>query len=202
MGFYVVNNSRFDNNGFSYGEEKGKVNTGDAIFCTECDSPLTMLEWLPPFEVKLSKGQLGDVIFGTYNHFIVSEKFKELYQKNRFTGILTFEPVSLYQKGKPIIDKYYCPKIGLSDVHIDIDKSGVVFDGIEECSTCQKAGRVIKKINGLYINSDSRMNDDIFCTMMLPGDIIFSERFKENAKDLLNLSFIQAEHYVPSWVVI
>lgn len=201
MEYYIVNNRRFDNTGFAYGEEKGKANTGYAIYCIECESPLTMLEWLPPFEVKLSKGKLGDVIFGTIDHFLVSEKFKEIYHKNGFTGILTFEPVTMYQKGKQIIDKYYYPKIILSDVHIDIEKSRIVFEGVEECSTCQKAGRVIKNIKGLYFNSDSKMNYDIFCTKMLPGDIIFSERFKETTNNLLNLSFTEAKQYVPSWVI-
>lgn len=114
---------------------------------------------------------------------------------------MTFEPITIYQKGKQIIDKYYYPKIVLSDVHIDVLKSGIVFDGTEECSTCQKAGRIIKKIKGLYINSGSKTNYDIFCTKMLPGDIIFSERFKDVAKDLLNLSFTEAKQFVPSWII-
>jgi len=201
MEFYIVNNSRFNNNGFAYGEEKGNVNTGDAIFCVECENPLTMLEWLPPFEIKLSKGKLGDVIFGTFNHFIVSEKFKELYQKNKFTGILTFESVTIYQKGELLIDKYYYPKIVLSDVHIDIEKSGIIFEGVEKCSTCQKAGRVIKKIKGLYFSNEEKIEYDIFCTKMLPGDMIFSKQFKDATKDLLNLSFTEVEQYVPSWII-
>lgn|SRR5690606_5589059 len=201
MEFYIVNNSRFNNNGFAYGEEKGNVNTGDAIFCVECENPLTMLEWLPPFEIKLSKGKLGDVIFGTFSHFIVSEKFKELYQKNKFTGILTFEPVTIYQKGELLIDKYYYPKIVLSDVHIDIEKSGIIFEGVEKCSTCQKAGRVIKKIKGLYFSNEEKIEYDIFCTKMLPGDMIFSKQFKDATKDLLNLSFTEVEQYVPSWII-
>lgn len=72
MEYYIVNNRRFDNTGYAYGEKKGEIVTGNATKCEECGSFLTGLEWLPPFEVKLSKGKLGDVIFGTINHFIVS----------------------------------------------------------------------------------------------------------------------------------
>lgn len=201
MRFYVVNNRRFDNTGFAYCEEKGEIVTGDAVKCAECGSFLTGLEWLAPYEVKLSKGKLGDVIFGTIEHFLVSEKFKVLYQKNSFTGILTFEPVTIYQKGERLIDRYYYPKIVLSDVHINIEKSGIVFEGVEKCSTCQRAGRVIKKIKGLYFSIEEKIEYDIFCTKMLPGDIIFSKQFKDVTKDLLNLSFTEVEQYVPSWVI-
>ena len=121
MEIYVINNSRFDNNGFAYGQEKGDVNTGACIFCEECKSPLTMLEWLSPFEVKLSKGKLGDVIFGTYSHFIVSDKIREIYVANTFSGVLTFEPVALYQQGHKLADTYFYPKILLSDIQVDIN---------------------------------------------------------------------------------
>lgn len=201
MQFYVIKNSRFDDNGFSYGEEKGRVNTGLAIYCKECNSPLTMLEWLPPFEVKLSKGKLGDVIFGTYSHFLVSEKFREIYAKSLFNGILSFEPVTVFQQGKKIAIKYFYPKIILSDALVDIERSSIIFDGNEQCSTCQKAGRVIKKIQGLYFINEEKIKCDIFCTKMLPSNVLFSRQLKEATKDLLNLSFTKAEQFVPSWII-
>lgn len=92
-------------------------------------------------------------------------------------------------------------KIVLSNVSIDIEKSGIVLDGFKECSLCQKAGRVIKKIHGLYIEDREKVEDDIFCTKMLPGTVVFSERFKEIAKHLTNLTFTEAEKYVPRWVI-
>lgn len=201
MNFYVVNNNRFDDNGFAYGKEKGKIITGNAIKCEECGSFLTGLKWLPPLEVKLSRVKLGDVIYGTFDHFIVSERFKDIYDKNNFSGIKSFESVVLYQKGEQITEKYFYPRITLSDTHIDIERSGIVFDGIGECSTCQKAGRVIKNMKGLYISDKLKINSDIFCTKMLPGEILFSENFKEATKDLLNLSFRSAKEYIPSWVI-
>lgn len=97
-------------------------------------------------------------------------------------------------------DDFYYPKIVLSEAHIDIKKSGITFDGTEECSICQKAGRIIKKVEGLYFSNQEKLTEDIFCTKILPGDVIFSETFKEAAKDLSNLSFTKAEEYVPSWV--
>ncbi len=201
MEFYIVNNSRFDDNGFAYGEKIGEVITGNAVKCKECGSYLTGFEWLPPHTVKLSKGKMGDVIFGTFNHFLVSEKFREIYTKHAFHGILSFEPVSIFQLGKEVVKQYYYPKIILSEVLVDIEKSEIIFDGKEQCSTCQKAGRIIKKINGLYFKSDEKIESDIFCTKMLPGDVLFSGQLKEVAKDLLNLSFIDAKHYVPSWII-
>lgn len=200
MNFYVVNNFGFNDNGFAYDEEKkGKIKTGSAVKCEECGAFLTGLEWLPPLNIKLSRGRLGDVIFGAHNHFIVSEKFRDLYVKNGFTGILSFQPVSMFQKRRLVNEKYYYPKIVLSDVLVDLEKSKVVLDGVAECSRCQKAGRPIKKIEGLYFIDEEKIKEDIFCTKMLPGDIIFSERFKIAAKDLLNLSFVDSKTYKSSW---
>lgn len=201
MKHYVAINYRFDDTGFAFCEEKGIIRTGAAIKCEECGSFLTDLEWLPPLEVNLSKGKVGDVIFGTIKHFIVSEKFMNLYAENRFKGILSFESVTLYQKGAKLSAAYYYPKIVLSDVHVDIKKSGIVFDGVKECSTCQKAGRIIKKMKGLYLIDESQIKDDIFCTKLLPGDVVFSEQFKNAASGLSNLSFIEAQEYVPSWII-
>lgn len=86
------------------------ANTGEAVKCEECGSFLTGLEWLPPLDVKLSRGKVGDVIYGTFDHFIVSERFKELYYENKFQGIHSFDPVTMYQRGKLILEKYYYPK--------------------------------------------------------------------------------------------
>lgn len=201
MAFYVIENHRFDKNGFAYGLEKGKVNTGEFISCEACKSPLTMLEWMAPFEVNLSNGKLGDLVFGTYSHFIVSENFKEIYCKNGFNGILAFEPVTLYLRGVRIVERYYYPKILLSNAPIDIHKSKILFEGTEECSICQKAGRVIKKINGLYFADEDIIKCDIFCTKILPNEIIFSELFKDAIKDLSNLSFKESNLFVPSWII-
>jgi hypothetical protein len=201
MGFYVVKNYRFDNNSFAFGEQKGKVIRGNAIKCEDCGSYLTMLEWLPPIEVKLSKGKLGDVIFGTFNHFLVSEKFLEIYNKGNFNGILSFEPAKLFQDGKQLKNKYFYPKILLSEVLVNIEPSRIEFNSIGHCSTCQKAGRIIKSIKGLYLVKEEEIDTDIFCTKMLPGSILFSERLKQNCEDLQNLSFVKSHEYVPSWVL-
>ena len=102
----------------------------------------------------------------------------------------------MYKKGKEITENYNYPKIALSQIHVDIEKSGIVFDGNEECSTCQKAGRVIKRFKGLYFSRKEKVEYDIFSTKMLPGEVIFSNRFKDTSEDLLNLSFTKAEQYV------
>lgn len=201
MSFYIINNIRFDDNHFAYGEEKGEIKTGDAIYCKECGTPLTMLEWLPPYEIKVSKKVLGDFIFGTFTHFIVSAKFKELYEQHKMSGIKSFSPVKIYYKGKLLDNEYYYPKIVLSNAKVDLVKSRLKFEGYEECDTCQKAGRVIKDMKGLCFENDDSIKEDIFFTIMLPGDVLVSERFKSLLIGLTNLFLTEASEFKPSWIL-
>jgi len=191
----------FEENGWVYGEEKGVIKTGKAIKCLECGNYLTSLEWLPPLEITLSKGQIGDVIFGTFNHFIISDKFKDIYENNGFSGVISFEPVKIYQKNNLVNKSYFYPRINLCEIDTDIEKSEIVFSGKKQCSKCQKAGRGIKKMKGLYLIGDKKIKDNIFCIKMLPGDIIVTNKFRMATKELSNLSYTLAENYKPNWLI-
>ncbi|PKA23062.1 hypothetical protein [Leptospira levettii] len=200
MRYYVVNNTRFDKTDFAFADRNGKVNLGVALKCEECSSYLTSFEWLPPLEAKLSKGILGDVIFGTHNHFIISEKFRSIFLDNNFKGIMSFDQVTLYQNKKVISQKYYYPRIVLSNVKIDLIKSGVEFDGNGQCNLCQKAGRTITKMKGLCFDEKNEIDTDIFITKLLPGDIVFSERLKSASTEITNLTFFESDKFIPNWL--
>jgi hypothetical protein len=198
MGFYVVNNTGFTANGFAYAMQRGMVKTGNAVKCEACGGFITMLEWLPPLEVNLYGRKVGDIIFGSVTHFIVSEKFKELYEKNGFTGIIEFRPIAMYKRGKLVEGNYFLPKIDFSSAKVDLERSGIVSKTEEDCCpVCQQAkGRDVRKINGIYLLDEDNIQEDIFCTKALFGKVIVSNKFKETMNDLSNLSFIEVTQYV------
>jgi hypothetical protein len=199
--FFVIRNKRFDDSQFAYGEEFSKANTGDAVHCPECDCALTMLEWLPPFEIRVSKKKVGDVIFGSHSHFIVSANFKELYQKQELTGIDSFEKVNIYNRGKQLDLEYYFPRIFLSLAHIDLQHSGIEFKGTKTCNTCQRGGRLFEDMRGLVWQNPHQIQKDIFCSVILPGDIVVSANGKSVLSQLSNLEFIEADKYRSSWIL-
>lgn len=201
--FYIINNTRFDKSQYSYGTEKGKINTGNAIFCEECKSALMGLEWLPPFDIKVSNGKIGDFIFGSFPVFICSENVVSHYEKNSFKGIEEWHKVNIF-KGKELLSdkRYYYPKVTLSNIRVDIDQSKILFNGNNNCCKCQKAGRIITKMEGVLFEKNEGPSTDIFITKMLPGTVIISENAMNSIlrSDLTNISFVKAEEFKPTWL--
>jgi len=202
MKYYIINNELFDNTEFAYSERFGKINSGEAIRCNECGSFLSMLKWLPPYQLKVSKKNLGDFIFGTQNGFVLSEKAKTLFEQSGQKGLNNFKKVELYYKMVKLESNYYYPEITLSDVRINIKKSGLRFDSQKECDCCQKAGRIIKDMKGVFFENENQINEDVFFTKMLSGTITVSENFISfvNKYKLTNLKFIEVEKYIPVWL--
>lgn len=199
MKYFVVDNKLFDDKQYSYGEKYGN-NSGEAVRCKCCNNFLTLLKWLPPYEIKLSKRNIGDFIFGSIDNFIVSDNFKEIYEKGSFSGIQKFNPVILRYKSKTIDAKYYFPDIILSDAKVDLEKSKAIFGEGQECSFCQKGNRLLRGINGLYLLNPENIKEDVFNPMLFPGRVILSEKIVEAISHLTNLKIIQCSNYHPRWL--
>ncbi len=195
MRYFVLNNSGFQKNGFASCQFKGKVWTAPALKCPNCGNFLTSLEWLPPYDVKLSNGILSDVIFGTINPFIVSQKFKEIYEQNNCSGIESFSTVIAYQKGKYITQKYYYPKIKISDVRINLISSNVILEKGNDCSVCQRGDRIFESIDRLVFENEEIITEDIFGFKLLSGEIVVSENFKKLTECLSNITFTEASDF-------
>lgn len=201
MHFYVVSNPRFNDDKFSYGEQPDDFNKGSALKCEECGNYLTMLKWLPPFNIKVSKNFLGDFIFGTYPGFIVSSKFKSLYEKAGLSGIIEFNSVTLYYEGKHLEVEYYYPEIVLSDAKVDLDKSGIEYNPVELCPKCQKGPMRFSNMKGLFFTDENKLLYDVFNNNVVGREVV-SENFKIfiERNNISNLSLIEATNYKPSWV--
>lgn len=195
MKYYVLQNPRFFDFEYAYGEEKEiDFNTGEAMLCSQCGCALTSLEWLPPYDVKVSKKKIGDFIFGTFDSFLCSQNFKVNYEKSAFKSVKNFHKVNLFYRGKLIPEMYYYPKIPTIIAFIDLDL--IEFEEKIFCKTCQLCSSIKKRINGVSFLKPDLIKDDIFFISSL-GSIFVSEKFKEfvEKNNFTNAEFIEAEDF-------
>jgi len=205
MKFYIIENSRYYDNNFAFGEQINPE-TGDFQKCEKCGNPISMRKWIPPFNVKLSKYSFGDFVFGDFITFLVSEDFKNKYSNSKLNGISRFEKVVIKKVNKEKkflydIPDYYYVILPVSKIFVDENKSKYKRNGAIECESC-RVGGVIESMNGVFIDESTWDGKDIFFPINLSGTIIISERFKNfiDENGFTNIEIIPAEKYIPSWI--
>ncbi|MEX0313723.1 MAG: DUF1629 domain-containing protein [Allomuricauda sp.] len=177
--FYIITNNLFDDSEFAYGMQN-KVNhkTGEAKICQGCGVYISMLEWLPPFEVNVSKKKLADFIYGPFVGFIISKKFKRKFELTNLKGVVSFKKVDLYYKKKLLEEEYYYADIEIVNAFIDL--SLIEFEKKELCDTCQKGRSIIGRIDGVHFETPDRITEDVFFTTAIGQSVVFlSENFRE-----------------------
>lgn len=197
MQYYVLTNDLFDDSQFAYGEHRNLAyNTGNSRICEECGNPISMLEWLPPYDINVSKKILGDFILGTYTGFVVSKRFKAEFEHSNLKGLDIFKKVSLFYKNKLLLQEYYYPEIPIIKAFVDMNR--LVFGKMSFCNTCQKGSSVLNRINGIvFINPDQIGEDVFFTTAIGQSTVIVSENFKNfiDKKGFTNIRLIEASKY-------
>ena len=174
--FYRIDLHNFYNKNFAYCEP-----TDDATYshptpkCPACGSAIGPLHWDEPRKVIFSKPKYGDLVYGL--KFLVSEKFKDLYEKSDLKGILEFIPVEIvkvrYLKQLSAeIPKYYNVRLIYSFARVDIKKSSISGHIIERfCSLCEPFGTTKDVIRGIYIDDTNWGNEDIFHLHEMGGSV-------------------------------
>lgn len=197
MRYYVVSNNLFDDSQFAYGEHKEvNYNTGCATYCKECGNPTSMLEWLPPYEITVSKKKLGDFIFGSYIGFVISGMLREKLEKTNLKGISDYKKVDLFYRSKSLANEYYYPKISLINAFIDIKR--IRFEEKNLCRVCQKGSSILSEIDGIMFVNLAEINVDVFFTTAIgQSTIIVSQNFKDfiEMNTFTNLELIEASNY-------
>src|SRR5262249_11012799 len=71
--------------------------TSSAPLCEACGNPIGLRRWEPPLRVELETWGLrfGDLAFGPSDEFLVSPRFKTLWEGAQLVGLLGFEPVEI-----------------------------------------------------------------------------------------------------------
>lgn len=198
MKFYVMYNPRFFDTVYTYGEQKEiEYNTGTAKVCAGCGRFISLLEWLPPYDINVSKKKVGDFIFGTYAGFIVSDNFRLKFLNDNLKGLSSFKEVNLYYRNKIFFEeKLYYPEIVLINAFVDLQL--MEFQRKNLCDVCQIGDSIYIRINGISFLKPENIKEDLFFTTSLgQATIIVSERFKDFAEknEFSNLKFIEAAKY-------
>lgn len=205
MNFYVVDVVLFDDKNYAYGETVD-LETGESEKCPVCGLAVGKREWLPPRKVKLSKSSFGDFVFGVFDVFLASERFKNEYLNSGLTGIKEFQPVEIVKvitrkKVHIAPPNYYNVLIVRGKAKIDDIKSEFVRDGEIKCDFC-KGGGIIKSYKGIHFEPDTWSGEDIFFPIGLSGTVVVSQRFVDfvNSNNFTNINFTPAEQYITPWV--
>lgn len=187
MIFYRLKQSSVDSpDDSSHGVEALKqegFNVGDCVRCPECNRPLSMLKWLPPYRIELESWgkHYGDVA-EVGDDLIVSERFKQVFSSHFLKGLMSFDPVSVikvvHRRGKPKepLPPYFKAAVVRSTTAIDQQASGFVWDDASKiCPEC--LFDTLKRYRSLVIKEETWTGDDIFFPRGGNGPIV-SERFK------------------------
>ncbi len=205
MRFYVLEpDGMLFGTKWAYGEDMDPVILGEAPKCPKCGRAVGLLEWLPPHRVKVSSAKpekWGDFLWGTFFPFMVSERFKTIYEREGLTGIEVFyPPAEVVRVGRrrtgdiPAgMPAYHLVKIPWGRANMD-DAASEVERKPWSCAYCR--GSVIR-YERIVIEPGSWQGDDLFIARGLSGVVLASERFKEVVESygLTNVWLIPSERY-------
>jgi hypothetical protein len=201
MSFYVLNNHLFDDDDFAISEKIPPINLAPADRCEVCNSPISLKKWLPPCNVRVTKKRLGDFIVGDVHPFLVSQRFKDLYESGGYRGIDSFSPVRLYFRRQPLDTAYYYPHIPYNYNKIDLERCGItVADPSSICLRCQHGGnKGLSNMTGVFWEDEAGIKEDVFENHSA-GQYSFSQRLKDamEAAGITNTVFVPAAEFVPS----
>ena len=160
-------------------------NVGDGPRCEACGGPVGMLHWEPPLhaEIETWGTKFGDLAFGPGDSFLVSERFKALWEREQLVGLHGFEPVEIVKvrhRGKRVKEgppKYFRVWAGRSDVAVDPVRSGIqwVSPPAPPCETC-RGGGIKKGWERIVLEGEPKEN--LFIARGLSGQLLADDRFK------------------------
>lgn len=194
---------------WAYGETVPPSNRGEPDRCPVCHSAVTLMRWLPPYRVKLSRSipaRWGDFVFGVGFSLLVSARFKAIYEQEGLSGIAEFTPpVEIVRLGNitaedfsgtlPVYHEIYVPWGGADQ---DDEASEFGFEPSKKmpCEYC----RTVKGkfwLSRAILKEASWNGADILRPIRAPSEFFVSPRFKEVAEryQLTNLRIIPSEKY-------
>jgi hypothetical protein len=160
-----------------------------------------MLTWLPPYRVvvKLYGKEFGDFAFmGASNYFLVSARFREVYQRRGLTGLLWFDPVEVIRvksrrRKLPEPPQYFRVQGTYGGPALDVVASEIEWLEPPACQVCRAANLVRWK--RLVVDEATWNGEDAFRPRGMSGTTLVSERFHDVCQEhaIKNAVFTPAE---------
>jgi hypothetical protein len=182
-----------------YQEEAG-YNQGDAASCPICGATTSLLTWLPPYRaiLTLHGNQFGDLTFSGSDDFLVSHKFREVYDRNGLTGLSGFDPVEVLRVKTPkrrLPDRplYFRVTANYGQTALDLKASGFEWHEPPKCTYCREATKI--RWQRLIVEEGTWSGEDAFRPRGLSGTVMVSQRFKDACEQngITNAFFTLAE---------
>jgi hypothetical protein len=178
--------------------------------CPKCGRAVGGLYWQPPYNVVLKQPRkIGDFIAGAGGcDFLVSNKFLDLYTKEKLNGIEKILPITVSRMGTskkakslgvPIIFGLYLRHSLTQVKHSDM---GIIWFSNPEPDYCRLCGPgggggggIIKSREKIVVDNKTWEGEDIFYSINLPGVILLSEKAANIIlnNNLTNASIIRCE---------
>src|SRR5690554_710351 len=193
----------FDDSSYAYAEKIEPINRGPAAVCPTCGRAVSLLRWLPPRNIKLSKPSYGDFVFGGIEYFIVSDKFVQMYKEAALSGILSFDPI---EKVKVSRNRKKLPPPNYH--HVIVERGSAVVDEKRSqikrmgpktvilCEDCYTIDPPWLEIRGFQVKEDTWDGKDIFVAKGL-NIICFTESFISFCigNNFTNLKYTPTQNY-------
>ncbi|MBN2574705.1 MAG: hypothetical protein JXP73_09060 [Deltaproteobacteria bacterium] len=163
--------------------------------CPDCGARIGVRDWLPPHNVRIQKGRLGDLCTNLRS-FFVSERARQVLERAKLVGLrFSDTPVSARRKIAPGYLVYPPHTLTL----MDEEASGIVLEELVGCDTCRVAQR--KRVECIRVQEATWRGEDIFKPSGLFGVILVTSRFVETveAAALSNFHFVHQDHYRKDW---
>lgn len=200
MDFYILTKCVHKESRFAESEHlDGNFEVGEPERCPVCNGAVSILELLPPIQVKLTNTSISDFIFGEITPFLVSDNMRIAYLQSGLTGITSFREVHVLKtrsRKEKVPLKYFLPIIKRSEARIDEAASLLQRIGEVKCAECKK-GTIIKSFERLCLLPNTWSGEDIFYAKWLSGSVFASKRFIDFIKQhkLSNPQYVSAVEY-------
>lgn len=176
---------------WAYAESTDPKNTGDCDKCPICAGAVSLMKWLPPYQIKLSSSKTtkwGDFLWVDGTSLAVSTRVKTIYEERGLRGIDSFTPVEIVRYGKkktgdfPLLPpSYFVIHVPWGGANQDDAASEVQRRYPEiKCQYCKKDSTSVRQ-GRVIIDVDSWKGDDIFRPRGAPVQYMVSQKFKDMA---------------------
>jgi hypothetical protein len=173
MQYYTLDYETFDKFYAMYDPiDPWNLTEDDSYLCPECGRILVWTKWAEPRCVKLTKPLFGDVVLD-FHDMLVSQRFKDLYEKSDLKGITAFhklDKVLVSGNAKKQLEPptYYYIETAVANAIFDPERTTVVLCdesgenheikyGVKRCRLCKPYNYNIHYIRGFgikYLDDD------------------------------------------------
>lgn len=160
--------------------------------CPSCGAVLEPGVWRPPHKIRTKSNCCGDLIQGAAFELIVSDAFRNGFEKAKLTGLTFSDPIQILPPRDVV---YFAARPAVLVMRAQEDASEIVWRKPPVCEVCRLGVR--KSTKRVILCEGEWSGDSIFVASGLYGVKLVSEEFVQmiHRYDLKNVATVRAEDY-------